>query len=191
MLVPWTQAPLHSVCHHHLQAHAAVHAGRAARADGAASAAVAVVVSPCSCGRAACALSRPAAAHAAEQASLCCRPGRPGAGVGAAPVAVGVLSEETQLLLQLSEAGRLQTQEPALAAHAAAAGLAAGAAVPAVRMVTSVQTPLQLIWPEEQVGPADGLAQPATNSAEPRAATQAKKEIVRETILGLLMGDWS
>ena len=56
---------------------------------------------------------------------------------------------------------------------------------------TLMQVPLHSSWPEEQVGPAEGLAQPATNSAEPRAATQAKKEIVRETILGLLMGDRS
>src|SRR3954470_24240762 len=54
-----------------------------------------------------------------------------------------------------------------------------------------MQVPLHSSWPEEQVGPAEGLAQPAMNSAEPRAATQAKKEIVRETILGLLMGDRS
>ena len=53
---------------------------------------------------------------------------------------------------------------------------------------TLMQAPLHSIWPEEQLGPAEGLAQPATKSAEPRAATQAKKEIVRETILDSLWG---
>lgn len=47
---------------------------------------------------------------------------------------------------------------------------------------TLAQVPLHSSWPEEQVVPAAGLAQPAKNGPEPRATTRAKREAVRASI---------
>jgi hypothetical protein len=93
-----------------------------------------------------------------------------------------VLSEETQLLLQLSRPA-LQTQEPAwqLMPFPQAFPQVPQFAV----VVTSVQTPLQLIWPAPQLTPVPpvpvgvlgvGVAQLATSSRQPKNKELSRAE---------------
>ena len=55
-------------------------------------------------------------------------------------------------------------------------------------VVTSVQTPPQLIWPVAQVVSAvDGVAQLATKSARPKQAASADKKVLRTIMVRLLL----
>jgi len=56
-------------------------------------------------------------------------------------------------------------------------------------VVTSVQTPLQLIWPAAHWlgGVEVGVAQLATKSARPKQATSADKKVLRTFMFELLL----
>jgi hypothetical protein len=55
-------------------------------------------------------------------------------------------------------------------------------------VVTSVQTPLQLIWPVGHCVPVvAGVAQLATKSAQPKQAASADKKVLRTIMVRLLL----
>jgi hypothetical protein len=54
---------------------------------------------------------------------------------------------------------------------------------------TLMQVPPHSSWPELQVVPVAGLAQPEPNRPPPKIATKAKRQALRASIFRLLMGD--